>query len=275
MNGHIANAVALVCAGNQYMSGSDVSGFWPDAPVFNFMKVVEFRHPPASGNDADEYPLVAGDPMAWFAILKPWCRGLRLYNVKPVRGPHQQLDVPDRMLAGFVGGGQRWLIEAVGEVESELWEPFQRVGDRNDPERRIWMCTHIRQGKAPRVELDADAAAMKLDGAAGRFREALVEIEAYARGEKIDNFADIFREAIEVIDGGRPTVDQGAMARFTGFDDRQAALFEACSRAWVFGGMGSWNDIGGTGERYDAVSQGLYESLNDCITAVANSTYRG
>ena len=105
MNGHITNAVALVCAGNQFLSGKDVAGFWPDAPVFNFMKLVEFRHPPASGKDTDEYPLVAPDPMAWFGKLKGKFSGLRLYNVKPVRGPHKQLDVADRMLAGFVGGG--------------------------------------------------------------------------------------------------------------------------------------------------------------------------
>ena len=64
------------------------------------------------------------------------------------------------------------------------------------------------------------------------------------------------------------------MARFTGFDDRQAAIFEACSRAWVFGGMGSWNDLGG-GERYDRVSQALYDSLNACIAALANSSFHG
>ena len=109
MNGHIANAVALVCAGNQFLAGKDIEGFWPGAPVFSFMKLVEFRHQPASGKDADDYPLFASDPMEWFETLKPWCSGLRLHNVNPVRGPSQQIDTPDRMLAGFVGGGQRWL----------------------------------------------------------------------------------------------------------------------------------------------------------------------
>jgi hypothetical protein len=272
MNGHIANAVAVVCAGNQFVAGKDISGFWPDASVFNFMKLVEFRHPPASGVDTDEYPLVAADPMEWFGTLKGM-RGLRLHNVKPERGPHQQLDVPDRMLAAFVGGGQRWLIEVAGEEESELWEAFHRVGDRNDRERRIWMCTHILQGTAPRLELDADA--LKLDEAVMRFREALVAIEIFASEAMHDNFADIFRDSIAAIDAGKPTIDQGEMSRFTGFDDRHAALFEACSRAWVFGGMGSWNDLGESGERYDRVSQDLYESLNDCIAALATSTYRG
>jgi hypothetical protein len=272
MNGHIANAVAIVCAGNQYLAGKDIAGFWPGAPVFNFMKLVEFRHPPASGNDTDEYPLVAANPMQWFAALKPWCVGLRLHNVKPARGPTQQIGTPDRMLAGMVGGGQRWLIEAVGKTESEIWEAFHRVGDRNDPERRIWMCTHILQGRSPRAEIEADI--LQLDEAVSRFRAALTRIEAYAREEKLDNWEQIFREAAATIDAGKPTIEQGDMARFTGFDDREAAIFEACSRAWVFGGMGSRNDLGG-GERYDEVSQSLYETLNDCIGALATATFRG
>jgi len=272
MNGHIANAVALVCAGNRFLAGNDIEGFWPNAPVFKFMKLVEFRHPPSSGKDADDHPLVASDPMDWFDTLKPWCRGLRLHSVIPTRGPNQQLDTPDRMLAGFVGGGQRWLIEAAGETESEIWEAFYRLGDRNDPERRIWKCTHILQGKSPRSEADAEPV-LKLDEAVTRFRKALVHIETYARDEKHDDWAEIFNEATAVIDAGKPTIEQGGMARFTGFNDAQAAVFEATSRAWVFGGMGSWNDLGG-GERYDRVSQALYETLNDCIAALANSTFR-
>lgn len=272
MNGHIANAVALVCAGNQFLAGKNIDGFWPDAPVFNFMKLVEFRHQPDSGKDADDYPLIASDPMDWFEQLKPWCRGLRLHNTVPTRGPNQQLDTPDRMLAGFIGGGQRWLIEAAGETESEIWEAFHRLGDRNDPERKIWKCTHILQWKSPRADVEADAP-LKLDEAVARFRNALVRIETYARDEKYDNWAEIFNEATAAIDAGKPSIEQGDMARFTGFDDTQAAIFEATSRAWVFGGMGSWNDTGG-GERYDRVSQALYESLNDCIGALANSTFR-
>ena len=272
MNGHIANALALVCAGNLFLAGKDIEGFWPDAPAFRFMKLIEFRHQPASGKDEDDYPLVASDPMEWFDNLKPWCRGLRLHNIPPTRGPDQQLDAPDRMLAGFVGGGQRWLIEAVGETESEIWEPFHRVGDQKDPQRRIWKCAHIMQGKAPRAAMDADAA-LGLVAAVAAFRKALVHIETYARDEKYDNWAEIFNEATSVIDAARPTIEQGEMERFTGFSDYQAAINEACSRAWVFGGMGSWNDTGG-GKRYDRVSQALYDTLNACIAALANSTFK-
>lgn len=274
MQGNVDNALMLVCAGNHFLGGHDVTGFWPDAHTFSFMKLAEFRRQPPAGAEADDYPLVALDPIDWFDQLKPSCRGLRLHHVTPVRNADQRLDVPDRMLVGFVGGGQRWLIEAVGASESDLWEGFLRVGDRNDPQRRIWKCTHILQGRMPRSELDASAATTTLADASAHFRKALVRIETYARDEKYDNFADLFNEAIDLIDAGKLREPDEDLIRFAGLDDRRQSLYAACARASVFGGMGSWNDLGG-GERYDRVSQALYESLNDCIVALANSTFRG
>ena len=102
-----------------------------------------------------------------------------------------------------------------------------------------------------------------------------MEIEVYARREKYDNFADIFRDAIEGLDNdGSDRSSVWPDARYTDFDTRQLQVLAAMSHASVFGGMGSWNDLGG-GEDYDRVSQALYEALNDCTVALANSTFRG
>jgi hypothetical protein len=271
MQGFTENALMLVAAGNAFMAGRDMSGFWPDAPTFKFMKLCEFRLPPASGNDADEYPLVASDPMEFFQLQKANFGGYRLRHTIRKRGPNQQTDTPDRMLAGFVGGGPRFLIEAVGQFNSELWEGFHRLGDRNDPERRIWLCTHIMQGMVP----VKDAQPVGLSEALSDLRVALPEIEAYAREQKYDNFADCFARAREALDG-KPDTDAEwveGLVRYTGFDERRLGVLQAINHAWVFGGMGSWNDTGG-GERYDEVSERLYNALNDCIAGLANSTYR-
>jgi hypothetical protein len=177
----------------------------------------------------------------------------------------------------MVGGGQRWLIETVGETTSELWEPFERVGDQKDPKQKIWLCTHIRQSSSvPRAELDADVAALPLETAVANFRAALVSIEGFARKERYDNFADIFRDAISEIDGKGPETNdrRSDHARFTAFGPRELAIIDAAGRSWVFGGMGSWNDLPG-GPEYDDVSQSLYDTLNDVIAALANSTFGG
>jgi hypothetical protein len=272
MQGPTENALMLVAAGNAFMAGRDISGFWPNAPTFQFLKLCEFRLPPASGNDADEYPLVASDPMEFFALQKQNCRGYRLHHTVRKRGPSQQIDAPDRMLTAFVGGGAQWLIEAVGEFNSELWEGFHRLGDRDDPDRRIWLCTHIMQGMMPVKESEP----VGLDEALSDLRVTLPDIEAYAREEKWDNFADCFARAREALDGKAKDKSPWTsdIIRYTGFSQHQLNVLQAINHAWVFGGMGSWNDTGG-GERYDEVSERLYSALNDCIAGLANSTYRG
>lgn len=272
MNGHVYTNLMLTCAGNLFLRGGDVAGFWPGSDAFRFTHSCEFREPPAVIADGAAYPLVAVDPLDWFAKLKPGFRGLRLHHTARKRAANQQTEVSDRMLAGMVGGGQRWLIEAVGEQESEIWEGFERIGDRDEPNRKIWLWTFIRQGKAPTRQLDADFAGLGLEDAVMRFRQALIDVEAYARTESYDNFAEIFREALTELDRAADgTAADWGDACYTGFDARRLSIMSAASRASVFGGMGSWNDLGG-GETYDKVSEALYSTLNDCIVALANST---
>jgi hypothetical protein len=52
------------------------------------------------------------------------------------------------------------------------------------------------------------------------------------------------------------------------------ALLDAAQSAWVFGGMGSWNDLGFEGAdqaEYDRVSQQLFTVLNETIQVAANA----
>lgn len=273
MNGHVYTNLMLTCAGNMFLRGGDVTGFWPGSDTFRFTQSCEFREPPVGGAEGAEYPLVAADPFDWFNKLKPGFRGLRLHHTARKRAANQQLEVSDRMMAGMVGGGQRWLIEAVGQDESDVWEGFERVGDKDEPNRKIWQWIFVRQGKAPTRQLNADVAELGLENAVTRFRQALINVEAYARTEAYDNFAEIFRNAMADLDkGATETASSSGDARFTGFDARKLSILSAASGASVFGGMGSWNDLGG-GEAYDNVSEALYSALNDCIIALANSTY--
>jgi hypothetical protein len=275
MNGHVYTNLLLTCAGNRFLGVGDIAGFWLGSDAFRFTQSCEFRELPSVVEDGAAYPLVANDPLDWFVTLKPGVRGLRLHHTARKRAANQQTEVSDRMLAGMVGGGQRWLIEAVGESDSELWEGFERIGDREEPNRKIWLWTFIRQGKAPRTAMDADVSGLGLDDAVAHFRQALTDVEAYARTESYDNFAEIFREALSELDrAAEGTAADWGDARYTGFDPRRLSIMSAASRASVFGGMGSWNDLGG-GEAYDKVSEALYSTLNDCIMALANSTCAG
>jgi hypothetical protein len=55
------------------------------------------------------------------------------------------------------------------------------------------------------------------------------------------------------------------------------AILDACQTAWVFGGMGSWNDMGferGEGDEYNRVSDNLFRLLTDAIPAAANDSFK-
>jgi hypothetical protein len=269
MQGPIENALMMVCAGNAFLRGADIEGFWPDALTFKFMKTCEFRVPPQV--DGDDYPLVAGDPMAWFDSLKPWARGLRLhYGERPLE-PGQMPGIAQRMMVGFVGGGPRWLVEVVGPENSEVWEGFDRLGDRNDPQKHIWEKTYIRVGTATPDQVSP----VSLETGLAALRGVLPEIEAYARDEKLDGFADCFARALGALDGPAPESNDyfDSFRRYTGAGESQIRALSAVMDAWVFGGMGSWNDTGG-GERYDSLSERLFESLCDTISGIGNSTFR-
>lgn len=271
MQGPIENALMLVAAGNAYLAGRDIGAFWPEADTFRYVGLCEFRTPPASGKDEDAYPLRAGDPMGWFASLKTWCTGLRLHHAPGLRGQNQQIEAPDRMLVGFVGGGARWLIEAAGRERSELWEGFHRFGDRKDA--KPWLCTHILQGEVSLAEVEPQA----FEPAVAELRGALVEIEAFARSQQLDNFAECFARGSALLESGEPeSMDWlDRVMRHAGLDRRQASVLQAINHAWVFGGMGSWNDLGLGGEPYDGLSERLYAALNNAVAGLANATFRG
>jgi len=271
MQGPIDAALGLVAAGNAFLQGRDVSGFWPDAQTFIYTKACEFRTPPDNGQT--DFPLLAADPLDWFASLKPWCRGLRLHNSPALLQPGQLPGLSERMSVAFVGGGPRWLVEAVGDGRSELWESFQRFGDREDPQQKIWLTTWIRQGEHPPF----DAEAIRLEEAVRDFRVVLPEIAGFARLHALDNFAELFERSLRILEGEplMGVADDADLNRYGHAGEDALRAYAAVGPAWVFGGMGSWNDLGGVPEPYEELSERLFRALCDVVCGVATATYRG
>jgi hypothetical protein len=271
MQGPIAQALALTAVGNAALRGADVAAFWPDAAVFHFSRACEFRRVDLSGDR-----LIAADPLAWFETLRGVSSGLRLHNTPRAPEPGQTLPVEECMLVGFVGGGPAWIIEAVGAERSTLWQGFDRLGDRTDPNQKIWLHAYLLVGEtAPQ-----DFSAAPLTVMTEALFDVLEEIEALARIIKAESFAECFRAAREALATKQiaPSPIMDDFTRYAGFDLAQQRMLQAIGQAWVFGGMGSWNDIVAPTEHaadYDRLSEQLFRALNDAICALANSTYSG
>lgn len=259
MNGEVAFDLALVMAGNTFLAGSDPGeiadpGLWQSTAETRYIDCVRFEAPTGKSTFWLGPPEVADSPGAWFAFLKgEGTVGLRLRRVAGEMGRN-------RMLAGFSGGGEQRMIETVRADGADLWRCAWEVG-RQDQEGRIWRvtCTRVARGwPAPPVP------DRSLDALADDLRGALTDIKAFADSQDgLENWSEIFAGALEALAG------EGEPAR---------RLMDACAAAWVFGGMGSWNDMGfdgGVQAQYDRVSERLYALVSEGPAAAANATFTG
>jgi hypothetical protein len=195
---------------------------------------------------------------------------LRLFYV-PSQGTQR-----DRELVGFAGGGGRRLIAAIKDDEADLWEARWAVGDQKDPAKKIWIVTYGRVATGFDIagEPERSVADIRADLAA-----ALVDITRFAEAQQLENFAKSFRHATERLAGTAP-LDRGWFDKLDdkdGLDLDARQLLGAAEAAWVFGAMGSWNDLsfkGEAGKTYDALSNRLFALVNEATAAATNASLR-
>ena len=274
MQTSIAQIAALTIYGNAFLlRPGAVVDFYPGNSTFQYCEYVRFVDLGNDGGKWIEEPF-ATDTLAWF-------EGLHKQGIDTLRmqyGVSGQTQTPDRMLVGFVGGGGRWLIEAQHSGTSDFWEGRWQVGDRARADRKIWRVTYARIAKdQPPIQPQG---LESLDKLSQEFEQNLLEVEEFARSQKIDNFADLFKSARARLHSDPPYSDQYHcdLCRPEILPVAACRLLAACQDAWVFGGMGSWNDQtfdAATQPRYDALSENLYQLLNRAVVSAANASSYG
>jgi len=271
MNGEIAQRVALVCHGNTFLRGGNISDFFPANSTCQFcdgIAFVEFKKV-FFGNVREQE--IASNPNRWFATLRErGVHGLRLSQT-----PRNDPNISDRMSAGFVGGGGAWEIEAVKRNgSSEFWRSRWEVWNQNAPDKRIW---RVAYGKVTEAKT-AKPNTKPLGELKTYLQKALQEIHSLSQKQNYDVFEKCFANALESLSSSRPLHGYHKDFSPDGILSSDAmALLDACQAAWVFGGMGSWNDMGFDGDvelEYNRVSENLFSLLTEIIPAAANDSFR-
>jgi hypothetical protein len=268
----ILQSISLVLAGRALAAGIDLQQYWPAASVFQFCHSVRFFEGKPDDPDSAlrEY---AADPRVWLAR----CLQQTPVQFRLVYLPSQQASLGDRHSVGFVGGGGSWLVEIDDGHDVSWWEPHWRIGDRQDPERRIWEVGYFR--RPPQRDMARPVAASPGE-IAQRLEHQFAAIADFARGQDLGEFAAVFDAARQRLTSAAPfdnlvhaDVDPGHQLSLPA---RQ--LLAAAQIGWVFGGMGSWNDRsfpGAVGERYEKLSDDLFGSLIEAVIAAVNDAVSG
>jgi hypothetical protein len=269
MNTAIAQLVALTCHANAFLQGSAMAKeFFPNNSTCTFCERISFVEPTRSFSGKLTEELVAGRPDEWFSYLaKKNGLGVRL-----VRQPQNDLRLSERMSAGFVGGGGDWALAARLPGTTESWTPRWEVWNHEAPEQRIWRVTYVRSAAEPG---ETSSQREDLQQAASSLKSALIDIEAFSRTHDCHGFTESFGRALDSLEGRSRHGYHGDLVPEGSSSSIVAAVLDAAQSAWVFGGMGSWNDMafaGEDGKEYERVSEKLFNAINAAICAAANET---
>ena len=180
------------------------------------------------------------------------------------------------MTAGFIGGGGIDGMEvSLSDGRNHLWVPKWDVWNRQAPEGRIW---RVKYGCLMEEVADCGAPAPDdLSNALVRLGRALREIHAFSSTRGCDGFSECFSKALDTLDSAGANL-HGYHKDLVPVSCRlpeARTLLDACQSAWVFGGMGSWNDMGFHGDdenEYELISANLYGCIKHAICAGANDS---
>ena len=263
MNGELAS-VAAVAAHGSYWLTSDGNQPPPELLDTNsslkFVRRIEVRL--GRSGILGRSKVVHGTA-DWLSELKrAGVQKLYLATELPVIG-----DLPPHLASAFANGGG-WGLLAIGRGVT-LWTCKWTVGDQDAPDSRIW---------------DLDATSVAADGVSAPTRDAqaaratltlaLREIRQFAEGSEFEDWVPWFARATALLGDSNPVPPYHAdiLPDDAPLDRRQLAA--GAVQAWVFGGMGSWNDgmpVDEAAQReYERVTRNLYDAVVGSLVAAVN-----
>jgi hypothetical protein len=265
----LAQLIALVSHGNAFLNGRhERRHFYPFNSTFRFCNEISFVKFKKLFRVKEIR--AARTPNDWFTLLKD-NNSVRLWlGYSPSSNPH----FPDHKLAGLVGGGGTRYIASTFPKHADYWLGRWEVADQNAPDRRIWNVTYGRVAEKEKLPL---LQANGLSSYKDKLENILKQIEAFALKHSLHSWAESFHEGLEVLTSDDPIslIYHKDLLPPEGYSLDAKRLIAACSQAWVFGGMGSWNDPGFEDtvehQEYERLSQELYETINLCVERGANS----
>lgn len=268
MNGELANAIALALHGTAWLRS-------PSAPppdleglnsTFQYISSIQFEPPPRRWRHTE--PLTgAGTWLHWLRAQK--ARRIWLTIPEATRGP-----LEPHLATAFSNGG-RWALLATGSRPS-VWVPSWDVGDRSAADNRIWT---VRFAGAW-ADGSSVPGQVPIDSSLANLSKALLSAEAFAREQGLDTWADWFADALHRTQTGDPEIPfHPDLAPRPPVTEDAARLLAAAAKSFVFGGMGSWNDVwlrdAEARRRFEEVSRNLYRAMLNAFVAATNCQLDG
>lgn len=263
MNGELAQYFALATHGSAWLQEPDVRtapALEQSNSTFQFARTVTFAGVPGTG---------------------PWLKSLaaqgvdRIWLATPGQPSTGGKAREAHVAAAFVGGMQAGLL-TTGPRGSQLWRASWKAGDPAAADRRVWDIDY----HCDDVSFTPDPFRFPVTDAKGALDSALEAIAQFSRVHDLRPWDSVFADAQALL-GAESFEDLYHQDLFPEgrYDLASRQLAAAAQSSWVFGGMGSWNDLGfadaATHTEYERLSRELFSALTRGCTAAANVPLTG
>ena len=265
MNGTLSQLVALCSAANGVIADRfNPDTFYPAHADFKFCNSVRFvdlkTGIPRKPCEVERH----SDPNRWLHSLKQ----NKAVNAWLTFTATDNSDAPDHQWSASVGGGGDWKLVVATESSAESWMSRWEITAQNANDNRIWGVTYGCVDKSTRA---ISLPQPNISAAANRLRSALSVTQQFATKHELSTWADWFQRALDCFDSTKPLAfpEYVQFVCLDSYPETAQRVLAASYSGWVFGGMGSWNDLGfdskSENDRYDEISAELYAAINDAI----------
>jgi len=258
MSGSLAQIVALAAYGNAWLrTDGDPPELYPGHSAFQHVRKLEFARPRTWGPFHSQGRWTSTG--AWYADLRR--RGVRAFRLVPWAGQHP--DLPDHIAVAFAGGAP-CALAVVCERAEEWWA----AGWRH--EQGAWSVAYHCEA-APY----ASGASWPLETADRQLQDALREAIGFAEQARQGLWVDWFASALALREAPDPTIPYYPdLLPERGYSIEAKRTLACASQAWVFAGMGSWNDLGFADAEeqaeYDRITPKLFKAVLAATAAAAS-----
>ena len=265
MNGELAQLIALVAHGNYFLTHPEIHTLdLSTNSTFNFVNSLCFAlYKNKSETKGTE---IASSVADWFTILRQ--QGVkRLWNIG-FQWDHA--NIAEHIAVAF-SGGVPIAVESDSTQDFVLWYPKWTTGG---PSGKPWNVEYrgLHFPFSHAIEL------MELDEVKTKLHLAISQADDFSRhcGLDLSFFADRFAQALNQLDSQKPVMpfNQDLLPE-CGYGLVSRQVLAAAQLAYVFGGMGSWNDLGfpdpDMQKQYESISNVLYQAVKLSILMASNT----
>lgn len=179
--------------------------------------------------------------------------------------------IPDRIAAGFAGGGSLWTMTTETDDGRALgWRAAWKAAYPSARDGRIWAVRYTATAATPQPQ------GRDLESAATELRHALAEMSEFAWSHDVKEANLRFTSALALLEGAP---DPMPIAHPAGpadtLSDEAVCLLNAAQRGWMFDNMELWGHLRldePTWRDHARRSEALYDAVTAAVVAAVNSS---